>query len=184
LMKPSEWLSSNLSIFLLCFMPTIILISMMLNRILVLRLTIRFLQFLFEPIKKFVNDSNETILNLIDRINKQEFVFFTYNDSISDLNKVMLYILQNENTKRIRFVTILPPWKKVTRDISQTIKLLDLAYPEITVDFRVLHWEFTPELIQKLSHERKIPVNFMFIGSPSNKFPYSVEELGGVRLII
>ncbi len=184
LIKPSEWLPSNLSVFLLYFIPTVILISMMLNRILVLRLTIRFLQFMFEPIKNFVNDSNETILKLIERINKQEFVFFTYDDSISDLNKVMLYILQNENTKRIRFVTVLPPWEKVTREITQTIRLLDLAYPEITVDFRILHWEFTPELIQKLSRERKIPINFMFIGSPSNKFPYSVEELGWVRLII
>jgi hypothetical protein len=81
----------------------------MLNRILVLKLTIKFLQFIFEPIKNFVYKSNESISDLINKINKQEFVFFTYNDSISDLNKVMLYIQENENTKRIKFVTVLTP---------------------------------------------------------------------------
>jgi spore maturation protein CgeB len=96
----------------------------------------------------------------------------------------MLYIQENENTKRIKFVTVLTPWEQVSKELTQKIKFLDNEYEEITVDFRVLHWEFTPELIHKLSHERKIPVNFMFIGSPSKKFPYSIEELWWVRLII
>mgnify|MGYP006194415881 CR=1 FL=1 len=41
-----------------------------------------------------------------------------------------------------------------------------------------------PELIDELSKKWKIPVNFMFIASPSDKFPYKIEELGGVRLIM
>ncbi|VAW25607.1 hypothetical protein MNBD_BACTEROID04-86, partial [hydrothermal vent metagenome] len=41
-----------------------------------------------------------------------------------------------------------------------------------------------PELIKELSKKWNIPINFMFIGSPSDKFPYKIEELGGVRLII
>jgi hypothetical protein len=81
----------------------------MLNRIFLLKLIIHFLQFIFEPIKKFVYKSNLEILNTINKINKQEFVFFTKGDSLSNLNKVMLYILENENTKRIKFVTVLPP---------------------------------------------------------------------------
>jgi hypothetical protein len=81
----------------------------MLNRIFILKLIIQFLQFIFEPIKKFVYKSNIAISNTINKINKQEFVFFTKGDSLSNLNKVMLYILENENTKRIKFVTVLPP---------------------------------------------------------------------------
>lgn len=81
----------------------------MLNRIFILKLIIHFLQFIFEPIKNFVYKSNRAISNTINKINKQEFVFFTKGDSLSNLNKVMLYILENENTKKIKFVTILPP---------------------------------------------------------------------------
>ena len=43
---------------------------------------------------------------------------------------------------------------------------------------------FGPELIDELSTRWEIPKNFMFIGSPSDRFPYRLEELGGVRLII
>lgn len=184
LMNSGDSLPSNFPIFLIYFIPTVILISIMLNRIFLLKLIIQFLQFLFKPIKKFVYKSNLKILNIINKINKQEFVFFTKGDSISNLNKVMLYILKNENTKRIKFVTVLPEWKKVSKTLTQKIKFIDEEYEEIEVEFKVLHWEFTPKLIHDLSCERKIPVNFMFIWSPSDKFQYSIEELGWVRLII
>lgn len=184
LMKPANWLPSNLFIFLMYFIPTIILITIMLNRIFLLKLIIHFLQLLFEPIKNFVFKSNLEILNVINKINKQEFVFFTKWDSLSNLNKVMIYILENENTRRIKIVTVLPIWTKVSKTLVQKIKFLDEEYTEIEVDFKVLHWEFSPKLIKDLSREWKIPINFMFIWSPSDKFPYSIEELGGVRLII
>lgn len=44
--------------------------------------------------------------------------------------------------------------------------------------------EFSPLLKEKLSKELSIPTNFMFIGSPADRFPYDIAELGGVRLII
>jgi hypothetical protein len=43
---------------------------------------------------------------------------------------------------------------------------------------------YGPELIERLSREWGIPKNYMFIGSPSGRFPYRISELGGVRLII
>ena len=39
-----------------------------------------------------------------------------------------------------------------------------------------------PELIKKLSQEWNIPINFIFIASPGDRFPYKVAELSGVRL--
>ncbi len=53
-----------------------------------------------------------------------------------------------------------------------------------SIDFQIIKGKFSPTLIKELSIKWNIPVNFMFIGSPSNKFPYKIEELGGVRLII
>jgi hypothetical protein len=44
--------------------------------------------------------------------------------------------------------------------------------------------QFGPELIEELSVRWKVPKNFMFIGSPGDRFPYQISELGGVRLIV
>jgi len=57
-------------------------------------------------------------------------------------------------------------------------------YPEIDVTGEIVEGVFGPELIKKLCKKWGIPVNFMFIASPGDHFPYRVEELGGVRLII
>ena len=183
-MTPAEWLPSNLFIFLAYFIPTLTLIMIMLNRIIILKLLITFLKYIFKPVIKFVLNSNLSMLNIIDMINMQQFVFFTKNDSISNLNKVLLYILKNENTRKIKFVTVLPEWEKASNELQQNIKFLDEEYEDIEIDFVVLNWEFCPKLIQELSIKWNIPVNFMFIGSPSHKFKYSIDELWWVRLII
>jgi hypothetical protein len=72
----------------------------------------------------------------------------------------------------------------VLQKLKEDIRFLDREYPDIDIDFQVIEGEFGPELIQELSKKWNIPVNFMFIGSLSKKFPYRIEELGGVRLII
>jgi hypothetical protein len=43
---------------------------------------------------------------------------------------------------------------------------------------------FSPETIEIISKEYNVPKNYMFIGAPSHKFKYQLEELGGVRIII
>jgi len=58
------------------------------------------------------------------------------------------------------------------------------VYPEIEIEFVTVRGTFSPELIERLSRDWRIPKNYMFIGSPSDRFPYRVSELGGVRLII
>ena len=64
------------------------------------------------------------------------------------------------------------------------MEVLDRPYPQIDIEFVQLQGIFSPELIAELSREWRIPINFMFIASPGNKFPYKVAELGGVRLVI
>ena len=64
------------------------------------------------------------------------------------------------------------------------MKVLDRAYPDIAIEFVEIEGLFGPEIVQRLSTTWNIPANFMFIGSPGDKFPYRVAELGGVRLII
>ena len=96
----------------------------------------------------------------------------------------MLYIIKNEHTKRIKIVLALEKDQLVPPNLPNEIEFLGKEYPEINIEFSVVEGKFSPNLIKELSLKWDIPVNFMFIGSPSDKFPYKIEELGGVRLII
>ena len=52
------------------------------------------------------------------------------------------------------------------------------------MEFIEIEGVFGPEIIDELSKKWNIPKNFMFIGSPGDRFSYRVAELGGVRLIM
>jgi len=163
----------NIGVFFSYFIPSLIFVGIMLNRIVILRLFLGF-------VKKVSSATIQTVNEIVS----QEFVFFTKGDNLSNLNKVMLYIEENEHTRKIKIVTVLREGEVCPDNIRKDIEFLDREYPDIDIDFVVLHDTFGPELIQRLSVEWKVPVNFMFIGSPGDTFPYRIEQLGGVRLIM
>jgi amino acid transporter len=187
LIKPNDAdLPTNFTVFLDYFIPTIIFIIIMLNRIAVLKLVLKLANKIFEPIREAFLRIHKGINRTIEKINNQEFVFFTRGDNLSNLNKVMLYIRQNEHTRKLKIVTVVNNHReqKVREGLRKDIEFLDREYPEIDIEFIELDGEFDPALIRKLSQEWQIPINFMFIGSPGDHFPYRIEQLGGVRLII
>jgi len=184
IMVPKDGLPSNLTIFLDYFIPTILFIVFMLNRTVLLKLLLNVIHTVFDPVRNFVLKTDKKILNTISKINSQEFVFFTKGDKIATLNKVMLYILKNEHTKKIKIVLALEKGQKPPVNLNLEIDFLNREYPEIAIEFMIVEGKFSPKLIKDLSEKWNIPINFMFIGSPSDKFPYKIEELGGVRLII
>ncbi len=174
----------NWQVFIYYFIPALIFIMIMLNRTALLKLLLNIVQYIFEPIRRFFLRLHKGIDSLIDEINSQEFVFFTKGKSIANMNKAMLYIRDNEHTKRVKIVKVLKPGEKPSEELIRNIKILDEEYPEIDIEFVPIEGEFGPELIRELSKKWNIPINFMFIGSPDEKFPYRLEELGGVRLIM
>ncbi|MGK0255289.1 MAG: amino acid transporter [Mariniflexile sp.] len=184
IMTPKNNAPSNLSVFLEYFIPTIIFIVVMLNRIVLLKFLLNVIHSIFDPIRNLVLKTDKGILSTINKINSQEFVFFTKGDNIATLNKVMLYITKNEHTKKLKIVLALDKDEVVPKNLPQEIDFLDREYPEIKIEFVLEKGTFSPELIRALSEKWNIPINFMFIGSPSDKFPYKIQELGGVRLII
>jgi amino acid transporter len=183
-MPSTEGDSSNLSVFLYYFIPSILFIIIMLNRTELLKLVLKAIDAIFNPIRRYIIRLDRSIQKTIDGINSQEFVFFTKGDSIATLNKVMLYITTNEHTKRLKIVIITGEKVNVPPKLHEEIDFLDREYPEIDIEFIVKEGKFSPSLIKTLSEEWNIPINFMFIGSPSDKFPYQIVDLGGVRLII
>lgn len=183
-MEPEEGVSSNFAVFLDYFIPTIIFTSIMLNRISLLRMVMKIVHYLVDPFIKRIRKLDLGIIKIINKINSSEFVFFTKGDNLSNLNRVMLYILKNEQTRKVKIVTVLNEDEKCAPNLFKDIDFLDRAYPRIDVIFVKVSGEFGPILIKELSQKWKILPNSMFIGAPGNNFPYRLEELGGVRLII
>jgi len=171
-------------IFLHYFIPTAIIVSVMLGRIALLRAWMFVVQGVSSALSRRMRSLSRGIRKHIELINSQQFVFFTKGDDISNLNHAMLYVRKNEQTNRIKVVTVAEDEKDVPEKLAEDLLFLDKAYPEIDIEYIFLRGQFGPELIRKLSDEWGIPPNFMFIGSPGGRFPFELEELGGVRLII
>lgn len=173
-----------LGVFLEYFIPASIVVGVMLNRTKLLWAVLKVIKYLFEPVERFVKNANRGIIRLIVKINAQEFVFFTNHDDVATLNRVMLYIKKNEHTRKLKIVTVLEKGETIPARLASDIEVLDRQYPSIDIEFITMEGVFGPQLIKELSEQWKIPINFMFIGSPGDHFPYRIEELGGVRLII
>jgi hypothetical protein len=171
-------------VFLKYFIPTVLVVYIMLYRTTLLGI-LTYLVLQFEKVySKNLPFTSYKLKRKIMGIHAQEFVFFTRGDNIANINKVMRYIEDNEHTRKIKIVHVLGEHEKPNKKLMHEVDVLDRAYPDIDVDFVVRKGHFGPQLIQELSSEWQIPKNFMFIGSPGDRFPYGLQELGGVRLVI
>lgn len=173
-----------LAVFLEYFVPAMLVVSVMLGRITILEACLFLVRTTLMSAIKHMTAISQWIRAKIDEINSQQIVFFTRGDNLANLNRAMLYVQQNEHTNRIKIVTVVRSEDEVPPNLKHDLDFLNQAYPNIEIEFVVLTGVFSPELVQKLSEEWKIPTNLMFIGSPGTHFIYGLADFGGVRLII
>jgi amino acid transporter len=170
--------------FIKYLIPSLLFIGIMLGRSFLIQVMIDALEYFYKPMRKMVIFSNRYLMKMNLKINSQEFVFFTKGDDVAILNKVMQYVQNNESTKKLKIVNVKREGSDSNDSLIIDLKVLDRAYPEIAIEFIELEGVFGPEIIDELSKKWNIPKNFMFIGSPGDRFSYRVAELGGVRLIM
>lgn len=173
-----------LVVFLQYFVPAIVLIYILLNRNIIMQYVLIVLESFLDSLRRIAVVSKYRLSRSMNKLTGQEFVYFTKGDDISVLNKVMIYVSENEITKKLRIVTVLKEKQEVSPDFKRDFEVLDRAYPDIKIEFFQIEGEFGPPLINRLSKEWDIPVNFMFISSPGDRFSHRIADLGGVRMII
>ncbi|MEO9023183.1 MAG: APC family permease [Ginsengibacter sp.] len=173
-----------LVVFLQYFIPAILIIYVFLKRKVVIHQLLLYANSFFGKIQKASVFSRFHLTKEMRRLNKQPFVYFTKGDNISILNKVIQYVQENEITQILKIVTVLQKEQKLNKIFERDFQALDRAYPDIKIEYIQIPGVFGPDIIDKLSHEWNIPKNFMFIGSPGDRFPHRLSDLGGVRLII
>ena len=171
-------------VFLNYFIPAMAIVMIMLGRITILKALLFIVRTISTSISRVSNRLSDSIRDKIEDINSQQMVFFTRGDNIANLNNAMLYVNRNEQTNRIKFVTVAQNPDDVPSKLAEDIEFLDKAYPDTDIEFVLIEGTFGPEMIQQLSEEWDIPTNLMFIGSHGGAFQYNQAKLGGVRLIV
>lgn len=111
-------------------------------------------------------------------------IYFTKGDDLANLNQAALYVLKNEQTKSLKFIHVYEREGDIPPELAQHLKIIDRMYPALKIDFVAVRGTFGPVLIERLSKRLKVPKNYMFIGTPGDRFPHEIETLGGVRLIL
>jgi amino acid transporter len=124
------------------------------------------------------------VLRNMDRISRRAVVYFSSGDDLATLNKAALYVLRNEQTKHLKVVHVYENEADIPPELAEHLKTIDRIYPHLRIDFLAVRGKFGPELIEALSQRLRVPKNYMFIGTPGDRFPHRVEDLGGVRLVI
>ncbi|RZJ34811.1 MAG: APC family permease [Flavobacterium sp.] len=173
-----------LVVFLKYFVPAIAIILLLLNRQFVLQYLLVVVRSFLESFERSMRISEVVITRKLHRLHSQQFVYFSKADDISLLNKAILYVAQNEITKKLKIVTVVNEDQQVTDEFMADFNALDRAYPEIKLEYVQIEGTFGPELINELCEKWKIPTNFMFISSPGNRVTYRLADLHGVRLIM
>lgn len=176
--------SDLLVVFLQYFVPAIVIIQILLKRNIILEYLVVVVTSFLQSVNDLARFTRLRLSRTLRSLTQQEFVYFTKGDDVASLNRVMMYVEENEITKRLKVVSVKKPGEHVPQELINDVKVLDRAYPDLSIEFIEIEGDFGPELVEQLSSSWSIPANFMFIGSPGDKFPYRVAELGGVRLII
>jgi amino acid transporter len=125
-----------------------------------------------------------TVRGKIDQVNSLGVVYFTKGDDVATLNRAALYVLKNEQTKLMTVVHVFEREEDIPRQLAEQLAVIDRLYPHLRIDFLAVKGKFTPELIEQLSRRLHVPKNYMFIGTPGDRFPHRIEALGGVRVIL
>jgi amino acid transporter len=144
--------------------------------------------FISRAVVERIENANEwfrrSVLVYIDRINSMTVVYFTKGDDLANLNRAALYVLENEHTKWLKVVHVFEREEDIPPELASHLQTIDHMYPNLRIDFVAVRGIFGPDLIDRLSRRLNVPKNYMFIGTPGDRFPHEIEDLGGVRLIL
>jgi hypothetical protein len=175
----------RIRVFVVYFGVSVLVVGLTFQRTRILRAVLATTQGLAERTMALNERIRTWVLGRIDDVNRQVVVFFTKGDHIANLNRAALYVLQNEQTKRLKVIHVYEREEEIMVDhLAKQLRTLDEVYPELRIDLILVQGSFSPELIERLSRRMGVPKNYMFIGTPGDRFPHNIAELGGVRLII
>jgi hypothetical protein len=174
----------NVGIFTVYLAVALLAVGVMFQRVQLLKLALSVSRSVVERVQSANEHIRERVVAEIQEINARAVVYFTRGDDMEILNRAALYVLRNEQTAHLRVVHVYENESEIPGDLAQMPKTIDRIYPQLRIDFLAIRGTFGPALIERLSRRLRVPKNAMFIGTPGDRFPHRLSELGGVRVIL
>lgn len=172
--------SRNLWFFLEYFIPTVLLVVIMYLRIPILKVVLQVLNNLMSRILVWRTKIIDNIINITD----QRVILFTRGVGLRRLHAAFNYIVKNESSRSVVVLHLYSrPEQNAEASLKESLETIREIFPMINVDLVVRNGKFGPDIIEKVSNEFDVAKNNIFIGAPEEKHTFSIQELGGVRVI-
>jgi len=170
----------NLLFFMQYFIPTVFLVVLMYLRIPILRGVLQVLNNLMTRILLW----RTSIIDNITSITEQRVILFARGGNLARLNTAFMYILKNESSRSVIVLHLYNhPEHNKEQDIQDSLDTLKEIYPTLKSNLVVRKEKFSSEIVDAVSKEFGVPTNNIFIGAPEEKHSFSIQDLGGVRVI-
>jgi hypothetical protein len=170
----------NLSYFLYYFIPTVLVVILVYMRMPILKAALEVLNNLMTKLLVW----RTMVIDRMVSLTEQKIVLFTRGGQLDRLHAAFAYIVQNESSRSvIVFHLYNAPDQNEEEGIKESLKAIEQIFPMLKVEFVARRARFGPEVIESVSQEFGVPKNNIFIGAPEEKHHFSVQDLGGVRVI-
>ncbi|KIJ54334.1 hypothetical protein M422DRAFT_58383 [Sphaerobolus stellatus SS14] len=122
-------------------------------------------------------------VNQIKKARRHPIIVWVDSDDVHDLVNLILYVRDNETTNHIVFVHVYRNIEDIPQELVPNSKILDEAFPAITIDLMFVHGIFNPSLVEAVSKKQKISLSKMFMLCPGAKHPWELGDYQGVRIL-
>ncbi len=126
----------------------------------------------------------EGVEERIEEITNIRAVVFVGLGTLERMLKAFNYLSRNEDCQNVlifRLYTEDDP--AVELNIHRNLGIIRELYPNLKIEYQARKGVFNPRSVEALSRELDIPKNMMFMGSLTHGQTFSIQDLGGVRII-
>ncbi len=170
----------HLVFFLQYFIPTIIIVLLMYLRIPILKTVLELLNNLMSSILVW----RTRVIDSITDITDQRVILFTRAVGLERLHAAFSYIVKNESSRSVVVIHLFSDPKYNEEDsLKKSLETIGEIFSTLKLQLIVREGRFGPEIIDEVSREYGVVTNNIFIGAPEEKHSFSVQDLGGVRVI-
>lgn len=170
----------NFLYFLDYFIPTVLVVVLMYLRIPLLRVLLEIANNLMTRILVW----RTMVIDQIVAITEQRVVLFIRSGRLDRLYVAFQYIVKNESSRSVVVVHLYnTPEQNDEQSIKESLESLSKIFPKLKVELVTREGQFGPKIINAISREFGIAKNNIFVGAPEDKHRFSVQQLGGVRVI-
>ncbi|MHB9073782.1 MAG: APC family permease [Desulfobaccales bacterium] len=120
----------------------------------------------------------------IEAIANIRAVVFVGLGTLNRMLKAFNYLSRNEDCQNVlifRLYTEDDPAAEL--NIHRNLGIIRELHPDLKIEYQARKGLFNPEVVDALSKELDIPKNMMFMGSLTHAQTFSIQDLGGVRII-